>query len=67
MANLSETCDPENELQLITQVQVAPNNVDDTRLLAEGLPSLKERTGVEVLHTDGVFTGPTVDPVLEQC
>lgn len=29
VANLSETCDPENELQLITQVQVAPNNVDD--------------------------------------
>lgn len=67
VANLSETCDPENELQLITQVQVAPNNVDDTRLLAEGLPSLKERTGVEVLYTDGGFAGPTVDPVLEQC
>ena len=67
VANLSETCDPENELQLITQVQVAPNNVDDTRLLAEGLPSLKERTGVEELHTDGGFAGPTVDPVLEQC
>ena len=29
VANLTETCDPENELQLITKVQVAPNNVDD--------------------------------------
>jgi len=67
VANLSETCDPENELQLITQVQVAPNNVDDTRLLAEGMPGLKERMRVEVLHTDGGFAGPTVDPVLEQC
>lgn len=65
--NLSETCDPENELQLITQVQVAPNNVDDTQLLSEGLPNLKERTGVEVLYTDGGYAGPTVDPVLEQC
>ncbi len=53
VANLSETCDPENELQLITQVQVVPNNIDDTQLLAEGLPRLKERTRVEVLHTDG--------------
>ena len=26
VANLTETCDPDNELQLITQVQVAPNN-----------------------------------------
>jgi len=67
VVNLSETCDPQNELQLITQVQVAPNNVDDTRLLAEGLPNLKERTGVEELHTDGGFAGPTVAPVLEQC
>jgi len=65
--NISETCDPDNKLQLITQVQVAPNNVDDTRLLAEGLPNLKQRTGVERLHTDGGYAGPSVDPVLEQC
>jgi len=32
VVNLSETCDPQNELQLITQVQVAPNNLDDTGL-----------------------------------
>jgi len=39
VVNLSETRDPQNELQLITQVQVTPNNLDDTRLLAEGLPN----------------------------
>jgi hypothetical protein len=39
-ANLSQTYDPENKLQLITKVQVAPNNVDDADLLMQALPEL---------------------------
>ena len=35
VANLAETCDPENELQLITKVQVVSNNVADSQLLKE--------------------------------
>jgi len=66
VANLTETCDPENELQLITKVQVAPNNVDDVNLLVDALPDLKERTGLKKLHTDGAFAGPTADPVLQE-
>jgi hypothetical protein len=66
VANLTETCDPENELQLITKVQVAPNNVDDVDLLVEALPDLKERTELDILHTDGAFAGPTADPVLQK-
>jgi hypothetical protein len=66
VANLTETCDPKNELQLITKVQVAPNNVEDVDLLVEALPALKERTQLERLHTDGAFAGPTVDPVLQK-
>ena len=65
VANLTETCDPENELQLITKVQVAPNNVDDTQLLAEALPNLKERTGVETMITDGGYGGKTSDAALQ--
>jgi hypothetical protein len=64
VANLSETCDPQNPVQLITQVRVAPNNVNDSDLLADGLPSLKARTGVETLHTDGAFASPVVDELL---
>ncbi len=52
VANLSETCDPDNELQLITKVQVAPNNTNDNALLLVALPDLKERTGLETLYTD---------------
>jgi phosphoenolpyruvate synthase/pyruvate phosphate dikinase len=37
VANLSETCNPQNPLQLITKVQTAPNATDDSQLLAETL------------------------------
>jgi len=53
VANITETCVPENEMQLITKVQVAPNNGDDTQLLDGALPDLEERTDLETLSTDG--------------
>ena len=66
VANITETCDPANEIQLITKVQVAPNNVDDTQLLAEALPNLKERTGVETMITDGGYGGEASDVALHE-
>src|SRR5450759_503029 len=66
VANLTETCDPANELQLITKVQVASNNVDDTQLLAEALPGLKQRTELETIYTDGGHGGPAADAVLQE-
>lgn len=65
VANLTETCDPENELQLITKVQVTPNNVDDSQLLAEALPNLQERTDLDTLLTDGGFGGEASDIALD--
>jgi Transposase DDE domain/Transposase domain (DUF772) len=66
VANVSETCDPANELQLITKVQVAPNNVDDAQLLAEALPDLKKRTGVDTMITDGGYGGSVSDAALQE-
>lgn len=66
VANLTETCDPENQVQLITKVQVAPNNVDDTQLLAEALPELKERTDLATLYTDGGYGSPEMDDMLRE-
>jgi hypothetical protein len=66
VANLSETCDPENELQLITKVQVAPNNIDDSQLLAEALPDLKQRTDLKTIYTDSGHAGPATDAVLQE-
>ena len=73
-ANLTETCDPENPFQLITEdcaegttfTQTAPNSTDDSQLLAEALPNLKERTDLKTLYSDGGFGGPQADPVLQE-
>lgn len=65
VANLTETCGPENDLQLITKVQVAPNNVDDSQLLANALPNLQERTDLDTLLTDGGFGGEASDTALD--
>lgn len=64
VANLTETCDPENKVQLITKVQVAPNNTDDDQLLAEALPNLQERTDLDTMMVDGGYGGEASDAVL---
>ena len=66
VANLTETCDPENKLQLITKVQVASNNSDDDQFLAEALPNLKERSELDEMYTDGGYGGQQSDPVLAE-
>ena len=57
VANLTETCDSKNALQLITKVQVASNNTDDGCLLVEALPNLKQRTNLDTLYTVGCCIG----------
>lgn len=66
VANLTETCDPENDFQLIVKVQTESNNTDDAAMLVEALPSLKERTGVEQMNTDGGYNSPDVDEALRE-
>lgn len=65
VANVTETCEPENDLQLITKVQVAPNNTDDSQLLAEALPNLTGRTDLDTLYTDGGHGSPSGDMALQ--
>ena len=64
VGNVTETCDEDNELQLIVKVQTAPNAMDDGQLLAEAVPDLVERTEVERITTDGGYNGPGPDSVL---
>ena len=56
---VSETCVPENELQLITDIQVAPNVTDDSELFKASITDQQAR-GIEVkdVYTDGGYTGP---------
>jgi len=65
VANVSETCDPANPVQLITSVQVAPNTTEDSQLMAAAVPALKARMPLETLHTDGTYASPAADAVLQ--
>jgi hypothetical protein len=52
----AETADPENDLQLIVDVAVAPNNQSDSRILHERLPEMHRKTpGLGELHTDAGY------------
>lgn len=64
--NLTETCDPENPLQLITKVQVEPNNTDDAQMLIDAVADLKKRTDLDTFYTDGVYSSPQADQVLNE-
>jgi hypothetical protein len=64
VANLAETCDPDNLFQLITKVQVAPNSMDDGKLLLQALPNLAQRTDLDTLYTDGGYGSPELDQAL---
>ena len=64
VASLTETCDPENDVQLILDVQVAPNNTDDADLLVDAMPGLAARTEVEELYTDGAYGSDDADTML---
>jgi hypothetical protein len=66
VANLTETCDPKNKFQLINKVQVEPNNTEDADMLEEVLPDLKDRTGVDQIHTDGGYGSPDVDKAMRK-
>jgi hypothetical protein len=54
VANLSETCDEDNPVQMITDYSVDKNNVHDTTLLNERLEEIKE-TGAEEIYVDGGY------------
>ena len=65
VANITETCDPDNELQLITAMNVEPNITDDQKLMSDDLAGLTERTGIEEIVTDAGYTGPTANEAIE--
>jgi len=65
--NVSETADPKNPLQLVTDVQIEPNRTDDALLLEQSLDDQAAR-GVQVdkMTTDGGYTGPQGEAACEK-
>ncbi len=64
--HLSETANPINKLNLITDVAVVPNNVDDAKVLEERLPEMVDKTpDLSEYHADGNYGSPHVDELME--
>ncbi len=61
VANISETCDPDNDLQLITAVSLESNCTDDQKLMADDLDRLSERSNIKEVVTDGGYIGETAN------
>ena len=60
----TETADPAEDLHLITDVAVAPNNRDDGGILHERLSEMHRKTpGLRELHTDGTYGNADNDRV----
>ena len=62
--NVTETCDPDNPVQMVVQMQTQPNTVDDPTLLTNDLPALTERYAVDEMNTDGGYNNPTTAALL---
>jgi hypothetical protein len=61
-----ETAHPDNQLNLITDVNVRPNNVDDGEMLNERIEIIKEKTpDLNEAHTDGGFGSTANDIIME--
>ena len=65
--NVTETANPDNELNLINDVAVCPNNTDDSMILNQRLDRIKEKTpDLNEMHTDGAYGSEANDQKMEQ-
>lgn len=67
VVHVSETAHAENGVNLITDIVVEQNNVDDSVLLEERLPVMREKTPeLKELHTDGGYASEQNDEKLAE-
>ncbi len=67
VATVTETASQENEINLITDICVDPNNVDDATILENRIDTLKASTpDLDELHADGGFGSEGVDQKLQE-
>ena len=65
--NVTETANPDNDLNLITDIAVYPNNTDDSKILNERLEAITDKTpDLEELHTDGAYGSEDNDKKMEE-
>ena len=65
--NVTETANPENELNLLIDIAVKPNNTDDSDIINDRIETLKEKTSdLKELHTDGGYGSEDNDQKFEE-
>jgi len=65
--NVTETANPENDVNLITDVAVCSNDTDDSKILNERIEPIKEKTpDLNELHTDGAYGSEDNDKKMEK-
>ena len=65
--NATETANPENNVQLVTDIAVNKNNIDDSKILENRIDKIVEKTpDLNELHTDGGYGSENVDKKMEQ-
>lgn len=64
--NVNETCHPDNDVNIITDVAVYSNITDDSKILNDRIDSIVEKTpDINELHTDGAYGSENNDKKLE--
>jgi len=67
VVSVTETANPENKVNLLTDVAVAPNNEDDANIHKERVEKIKEKTPeFNENHTDGGYGSKDVDKKMEK-
>lgn len=62
VVSIVETANPDNEINLITDVVVRANNVNDSEILNDRIDILKEKTPeLDEIHFDGAYGSPDSD------
>jgi len=65
--NVTETANPENELNLLTDIAVEPNNTDDSDIMNDRIEPLKKKTpDLKEMHTDGGYGSKDNDKKFEE-
>lgn len=60
--NVTETANPDNGINLLTDVSVQANNIDDSQVLETRIEKIKEKTPeIEELHFDGAYGSQSND------
>lgn len=66
VGHLSETANPDNTIQLITDCTVDQNNIDDSKILEKRLPKMLEKTpDLKEYHADSAYASEQVDLLMK--